>query len=845
LNTDFERKNKANVSINFLMPAKRHINIEGPWRFRKQGDTAWLTASVPGSVHTDLMANGVIEDPFYRQNFKKSQWIEDHGWEYETWFDLDEDQLVNDNIELVFEGLDTYADVWLNKTRILRSDNMFHSWIREVKGCLVPGRNCLQVTFSACVRKAEEDFLSFPFEYPANNDTGEKKVSPHIRKSPYTFGWDWCPRMVGCGIWKKIYLQTWNSAIIESVHFRTLEIGDESAKLSVKIEVRSDFRGRGFIAVWYEQTLLGGLEAKLKKGIHTFETVIEIQEPRLWWPNGLGKANLYQLRVTLENEDSHLDTREVTIGIRTIELVQEDDGPGQSFCFRVNGIPVFMKGANLVPLDFFPHRTGIDQYKELIQAANAAHFNMLRVWGGGFYENDLLYDLCDEQGILVWQDFMFACSMYPAHPAFLDSVKEEVIFQIKRLRNHCCLALWCGNNEVLEGFHLWGWKEKLGKLHAERVFEDYRKLFHELIPQLVNTLDTGRPYHPSSPSSGGPGQPMVTQGDYHYWEPIKTDLPITAYQTTVGRFMSEYGFKGYPEPASLHAFTLPEDRILKSEVLECHQGWPGGAEMVERIMQKEMPAPGNFDEFCRYSQMLQAKAIRLAIEAHRLAKPNCMGSLVWQLNDCWPAASWSAIDFYGRRKALYYQLKNSFAPVLLIVQHDKKHLRIFIVSDLLIAFQADLVIELIDFTGTPKRKKEIKIEIGPDSVAEVFSDKMLDWMRDIDPAAVVLRVRLHEKKRVHADIFYYFRSDKKLALPEPGLSMQVKTEGNKLVILLKTQFHARGIFLSHPEPGVFSDNAFDLAAGQTKEVIFSLCGKSTADPTLFQLHSIINPEGED
>jgi beta-mannosidase len=827
------------------MSNKQHIIIEGPWRFRKQGDTSWLPASVPGSVHTDLMANGVIQDPFYRQNFKETQWIEDHGWEYETWFNLDADQLVNENIELVFEGLDTYADVWLNETKVLRSNNMFHPWVREVKSLLVPGRNYLMVSFSPCIREAEDDFLSYPFEYPANNDTGKKKVSPHIRKSPYTFGWDWCPRMVGCGIWKRVYLQSWNTAIIESVHLKTLEVGDESARISVQVEIRSDFRGRGFIAVWHEQTLLGGMEAKLKKGIYTFETVLEIQEPRLWWPNGLGKANLYQLRVTLENEDSHLDTREVCTGIRTIELVQEDDEKGQSFFFRVNGVSVFMKGANLVPLDFFPHRVREDQYKELIQAASAAHFNMLRVWGGGFYENDLLYDLCDEQGILVWQDFMFACSMYPAHPAFLDSVKEEAIFQIKRLRNHCCLALWCGNNEVLEGFHLWGWKEKLGMLNAEKVFEDYRKLFHELIPQLVQTYDPGKAYHPSSPSAGGTDQPNATHGDYHYWDPIKTELPITAYQSSPGRFMSEYGFKGYPEPASMEAFTLPEDRKLKSEVMEAHQGWPGGAEMVDRIMQKEMPAPGNFEEFSRYSQMLQARAIRLAIEAHRLAKPKCMGSLVWQFNDCWPAASWSAIDYYGRRKALYYQLIRSFAPVLLIVQPDKKHLRISIVSDQLMALKADLIVELIDFTGTQKRRKAIKIELPPDSVTEAFSEKMLDWMRDIDPSAVVLRIRLQEKKRLHAEKLYYFNSDKKLALPEPGLSMQVKAAGNKSVIVLKTKLHARGIFLSHPGPGVFSDNAFDLVAGQTKEVSFLLHGKDKADTTLFQVHSLINPESDD
>ncbi|MFN8207662.1 MAG: glycoside hydrolase family 2 protein [Bacteroidales bacterium] len=827
------------------MSNKTQIPITGSWKFRKQGDSDWMPATIPGSVHTDLMANGMIQDPFYRINFMDNQWIEESGWEYETEFHISEDQLESENIELVFEGLDTYADIRLNGEFILRSNNMFHPWIREVKNSLVIGKNILQVQFSPCTVVAEENYQSAGFEYPANNDTGKKKVSPHIRRSPYTFGWDWCPRMVGCGIWKKVYLRTWNTAIIESVHLRTIEVTGESARLSVQVEIKSNFRGRGFIAVWQDQTLLGGLETKLKKGIQNVDTVLEIQEPRLWWPNGLGKANLYQLRVTLENEDVHLDTREVRTGIRTLELVQEDDETGQSFYFKLNGIPVFMKGANLVPLDYFPHRATEGQYKELILAASQAHFNMLRVWGGGFYEQDILYDLCDEQGILVWQDFMFACSMYPAHPAFLNLVTEEAVFQIKRLRNHSCLALWCGNNEVLEGFHLWGWKEKLGSLHAERAFDDYRKLFHELLPRLVHTFDPGRAYHSSSPSAGNTEPPGKTKGDFHYWDPIKSDLPLTAYQSSAGRFVSEYGFKGYPEPASLNAFTLPSDHQLKGEVMEAHQGWPGGAEMVERIMQKEMPVPGNFEEFSRYSQILQAKAIRLAIESHRLAKPTCMGSLVWQFNDCWPAASWSAIDYYGRRKALHYQLVNSFAPVLLVVQPDKKHLRIFVVSDLLESFKADLIIELLDFSGVQKRRKEKKIEIAPDSATEIFSEKMLDWMRDIDPAAVVLRIRLQEKKRVHSEIFYYFRSDKKLALPVPGLSVQVKEKGNVYILLLKTELHARGVFLSHTEPGTFSDNAFDLAAGQTKEIVFSPKGKIPVDPTLFQLHSVTNPGMDD
>lgn len=817
----------------------RQLFLHQNWVFRKKGEKEWLPATVPGSVHTDLLSNGKIPDPFFRQQFLSSQWIENEEWEYSCRFTVDEEMLDRDEIELVFEGLDTFADVSLNNIPVLHTCNMYRQWKADIKQHLKEGENILLVHFQSPVKTGENYLQQAQLTYPANNEKSEMKVSPFIRRAPYTFGWDWCPRLVGCGIWRPVYLKGWNTATIEHVHIKPANVTEERALIKAEIILKGAYRGRCFISIWVNDTVLAGSEVTMRKGEQTEEIEFVIERPKLWWPNGLGRSHLYEIAVVLEDETRRVQKKTIKTGIRTIELIQETDKKGVSFYFRVNGMPVFMKGANWVPPDFFPHRVTRQQYKQLIDACREANMNMLRVWGGAYYEDDYFYELCDEAGILVWQDFMFACAMYPADREFLQNVKEEIKDNVIRLRNHPCIAIWCGNNEILEGFHNWGWQEEIGKPFVKKAFDEYKKLFHETIPSVLKKYDPERPYRPSSPSSFMHGPPELTSGDFHYWEIIKKDIPVSSYALNVGRFMSEYGFKSYPAIKTLKQYALPEDFDPHSEVMEAHQGWPGGVELVERHLLEEFRPPKDFESFVYLSQMMQSLALQTAIEAHRKTKPFCMGSLYWQLNDCWPCASWSTIDYYGNYKAVQYHLKNYYAPVLIIPFADKKKIEITIVSDLPHTFMATLQVQLIDFDGIIKKSARSQLCLGSGVSRSCFQQPILEWTRDIDLRYSVLHIALSEKLRLHSEKLFFFLPIRQLELPDPKMMAEFETLASGTRIILRTSGFAKNVFIASSLPQTrFSDNFFDMLPGEEKEVFAFHNPSIKAHESLFSIQTL-------
>lgn len=817
----------------------RHLQLHQNWVFRKKGDEKWLPATVPGSVHTDLLSNGKIPDPFFRQQYLESQWVENEEWEYSCRFVIDKEFLERDQVELVFEGLDTFANVSLNNIPVLRACNMYREWNAEVKAHLKEGENTLLVHFLSPVRSGEKHLRMAQFTYPANNEKSETKVSPFVRRAPYTFGWDWCPRLVGCGIWRPVYLRGWNTATIEHIHITPVNITEERALVKAEIILRGAYRSRCFLSVWLNDTVLAGSEVTMRKGEQTEEIEFVIERPKLWWPNGLGRPHLYEISVVLEDENRRVQKRSIKTGIRTVELIQEPDAKGVSFYFRVNGISVFMKGANWVPPDFFPHRVTRQQYKQLIDSCKEAHMNMLRVWGGAYYEDNYFYELCDEAGILVWQDFMFACGMYPADREFLQNVKEEVKDNVIRLRNHPCIALWCGNNEVLEGFTNWGWQEEIGKPFIKMAFEEYKKLFHETIPSILKELDPERPYWPSSPSSFMHGPPELTSGDFHYWDIIKEEIPLSSYASHVGRFMSEYGFKSYPAMETIQQYALPEDFDTRSDVMEAHQGWPGGRELVERHLLEGFRQPKDFESFVYLSQLMQSLALQTAIEAHRKAKPYCMGSLYWQLDDCWPCASWSGIDYYGNYKAFQYHLKHYFAPVLIIPSADKKKIEIAIVSDLPYAVSATLQVQLIDFDGIIKKSYHTQLRLGSGVSRNCFQQPILEWTRDIDLRYTVLHIALTEKLRLLAEKLYFFVPLRQLELPDPKIRTEFETVTDGTRIIINTSSFAKNVYIiSSLATTRFSDNFFDMLPGEEKEVIAYHSPVSKAPESIFRLVTV-------
>jgi len=546
------------------------MKINTNWQFSQVGKDNWLTATVPGTVHTDLFDNGAIENPFYRLNEKDQQWIDKTDWEYKTEFELTNDLMAKNHLEMVFNGLDTYADVFLNEQAILSANNMFRTWTVDCKQFLKTGKNKLLVVLKSPITIGLEKLEKSGYQLPADNDQsengelGNKKVSVFTRKAGYHFGWDWGPRLVTSGIWRDIELVAWDDAKIKNVQILQKEISSKIANLSGVLEIFSDNDQTVSLTIQNNKVFLTSKELSLKKGSHFYSIDFEISQPNLWWPNGLGEQNLYPLEFSMTSEGLISDKQTLNFGLRNIQLVQkpDTDGNGQSFYFEVNGRPVFAKGANYIPNDVFLPRVSPEDYEFIVKSAADANMNMLRVWGGGIYENDIFYDLCDKYGILVWQDFMFACAMYPGDDAFLKNVRQEAIDNVKRLRNHPCLALWCGNNEIEEGWNNWGWIEEFAydKKDSGRIFRNFKKIFHELIPWALMRFDTLRPYITTSPKHGWGHDISLKEGDSHYWGVWWGDEPFSVYEEKVGRFMSEFGFQGFPimRPSSVFRYLTSE-----------------------------------------------------------------------------------------------------------------------------------------------------------------------------------------------------------------------------------------------------------------------------------------------
>ena len=495
------------------------VELNANWQFKKSGSNPYYPAVVPGTVHTDLLNNKLIKEPFYSDNEKSSQWIENENWEYFGKFTCDNIILKNKHIELSFEGLDTYAKIFLNGQQILECNNMFRSWHVDVKQYLKAGENTLQINFESAVKKGKAEATKLPYTLP-----GDEKV--FTRKAQYQYGWDWGPRFVTCGIYKPLKLTYWNDVAVLSINPIIKNITDSIADIAFVVETKSDttISGRLNINTYRGEVNSAKLQynnnypLKLEKGINIDTFNYSIRNPKLWNSNGLGEAQLYGYDVNLKYNGIAIN-HYGTLGLRTLELVQEKDSLGKSFYFKLNGKPVFMKGANYIPQDNFVSRITKLDYKKIIQMAKDANMNMLRVWGGGVYANDEFYKECDRNGILVWQDFMFACAMYPGDSAFVENVKQEVTEQIKRLRSHPSLALWCGNNEVDEGWQNWGWQKqyKYSKKDSAKIWNDYENLFHQVIPQIVKKQNPSVYYWPSSPSIGWGHRESLQQGDSHYW----------------------------------------------------------------------------------------------------------------------------------------------------------------------------------------------------------------------------------------------------------------------------------------------------------------------------------------
>ncbi len=633
----------------------RKIMLNGAWEMRALEDSEWISATVPGSVYADLLDAGRMEDPFWRDNELKAFDLMEKDYVYRRTFDLTEENLVCDALNLTCEGLDTLATVRVNGEIVLEADNMHRVWRTDILDYVAPGENEIEITFHSPTRAAREAYAKSPVK--GSWDATEGFV--HLRKAHCMFGWDWGPRLPDAGVWRDIYLEQIHAARLESVYVR-----QEHADGRVRLEFEPLIETYDGLCecMQPEYSVRYTVISPSGETFTATDADILIGNPLLWWPNGYGKQPLYTVRAELIDDDGELiDVWERRIGLRRMTVRRVKDEWGESFETNVNGVSIFAMGGDYIPEDNILRRVTPERTRLLLEDARRANYNSIRVWGGGYYPDDWFYDICDELGIVVWQDFMFACAMYELTEHFEENIRAEFRDNIRRLRHHASLGLWCGNNEMEQGVLEDWYGQTPGQV------ADYIKMYEYIIPQELCENDPETFYWPASPSSGGsfdePNDP--NRGDVHYWEVWHKNKPFTEYRKYFFRYVSEFGFQSFPSVKTIESFTEPEDRNIFSYVMEKHQRNDAANGKIMNYLAQTFLYPTNLDTLVYASQLLQADAIRYGVEHWRRHRGRCMGAIYWQLNDCWPVASWSSIDYFGRWKALHYSARRFFAPVLL------------------------------------------------------------------------------------------------------------------------------------------------------------------------------------
>ena len=620
-------------------------------------------ATVPGTIHTDLLKNKLIDDPFYSDNEMKMTWIPECDWVYQTKFNFKDS--TKNNIDLIFDGLDTVCEIYLNDIKLGGTDNMFLSYKYSVKDILKSIDNTLKIIIKSPTRYASQQEKKFGKLPVALNSS-----RAHIRKAQYSFGWDWGPTFPTSGIWRKVYMLEWADAKIDGIAFNTKKLGKNYAEVEILTSVNT-ITNRGISLVVtlsngdnvYEENIL---IKKLKNNKINFK----IRDPKLWWPNGEGEQNLYTLDVKIIKNDVVLDEIQKKVGIRTIELVLKEKNKS-TFKFRVNNKDIYCKGVNWIPGDSFLPRVTKNKYSDLLTLGKQANVNMVRVWGGGIYENDEFYDLCDELGLLVWQDFMFACGAYPENDEFIANIKEEVNQNVLRLQHHACIALWCGNNE---NEWIWFQEQKI----SYKKMSGY-KIYHKVIPDILKEIDSNRPYWPSSPFGNDNDPNSFNSGNSHQWDIWSRWIDYDNVVNDRSLFVTEFGFQGPANKDTFEKYLPQKNRNISDKVFEHHNKQEEGPERIIKFLSSHLPIRSEWDDHLYLAQLNQSFALKTCLEYWR-TNDTTNGSIIWQLNDCWPVTSWSIIDSNNTPKLAYHFVKNAFAPQFLYFKNDGITIKVILLN---------------------------------------------------------------------------------------------------------------------------------------------------------------------
>jgi beta-mannosidase len=814
------------------------IDLNSGWQFRAVANTnqadvkEWHPAKVPGVVHTDLLDNKLIPDPFDKDNEFHLQWIGLADWEYQTTFQVDAAALAHEHLDLVFAGLDTFADVYLNDQSILHADNMFRTWRVPAKTLLKPGANTLRIEFHSAVEHMLPYVKSLPYVLPSistHNFGNEENIAtaPYTRKAPYQYGWDWGPRFLTEGIWQPIRLEMWDELRIDNFHVHQQSITPTLANVAAEVDIEASQPTTAILSLAHDelsgpQTADGSETLQLNAGMNHISLPVRIVSPKLWYPVGYGPQNRYRFSASIKIGKRIAAQSETKTGLRSIELRRVADQWGKSFEFVVNGILVYAKGADVIPFDSFPNRVTPAIHRGILQSAVDAHMNMVREWGGGYYESDDFYDICDELGIMVWQEFAFGGDMIPGDVPFQDNVRAEAVDQIKRLRDHPSIVIWCGNNEVETGWYHWGdrqdFKEAISPETRDRVWQDYIIMFADILKSAVAKYGDPTPYWPSSPSANFEEIPdNQHNGDMHYWAVWHQQAPAEDYTKQFPRFMTEYGFQSFPEMRTIRAYAHnPEDFDIRSVVMQAHQKNKGGNERILTYMLREYRQPKDFASFVYLSQVQQAEIIKIGAEHLRRQKPRIMGSLYWQLNDCWPVASWASIDYYGRWKALQYYARRFYDDVLISpFLHDGK-VDVYVVSDKLQPLSATIHTRLMDFSGNAMldQTKDVQIPAQSSAIDLTLETSALAAKADLHQSFLVFDLEIGGKRVSRNLIFFDVTHD--LDLPvAPKIESTIAQDGKDYVLTLRSSKLARNVYVSFGDVDVrTSDNYFDLLPGE-------------------------------
>lgn len=782
-------------------------SLNGQWLFKSTDEQSWMPATVPGCNFLDLMDNKVIEDPFLYTYEKDAQWIGEKDWEYKRSFTVEEDALSADEILLNAKMLDTICDVTINGKNVLSGNNCFLAYSVSVKDCLVPGENEIKILFHSPVNYVSAKYKECTTPVNSNGQNG----IVHIRKPQCHFGWDWGPVLPASGITKDIEIEYVNCGRIEALGV-TQELKDGTATITAKVDTTTyaDLQCRVTLTTPAGDTIV-------KDGA---DVAFQIDNPELWWTkelSGKDKQPLYTITAELMDGKAVIDSAEKKVGIRTIELNRERDDYGQNFQFVLNGVPIFIKGANYIPPDSFITRFGKKEMDYLLDAVQFSNMNMIRVWGGGYYESDEFYNQCDERGILVWQDFMFACQAYPFfNDDFLANVKAEVKYNVSRLCHHPSLAVWCGNNEI-EDMHM-AW------VHMQKYVEWTETFFHNMLGDEIRLYDQSTPYTPGSPIgiSHNKGVSADNVGDTHLWGVWHGLQPMNYYRKRMTRFCSEFGFESLPDIKSIQKFAGDGKHSLNDDIFLSHQKCIGGNDKMVYYIATRFHLPKEFKDYVYLSQVTQLECIADATEHWRRNKGRCNGSMYWQFNDCWGVCSWSSIDYYGNYKALQYGARHFNEPLSVSVEDNEDNISIYVLNDLRESKDVICQYEIFDFsTGTIKTEEKQLTAEGVKNY-EVFKLDTKQLLKEYDKTTTGIAARLIVDGVMTQQKVVLLDKEKNINIPKSKLKTKITIKGDQLTLSITSDKFARLINAeSKVSSAPFSDNFFDLLPGQTKEITIS------------------------